>query len=413
MQVNTTEIEYCKLKVNYKADSEVVRAKYDDAVAELRHLQIPGFRKGRAPDYAIRARCKDRIRNWVTKEMAAQAYDDMVFETHAKPIGYPQFEDVTLTNTDYECEMTVLKKPEFELKPYTEYEIPKPDVDQDTTAETEKALQDLRMRFGDVEPYGDDDFVTEGDQITMDFVATIDDKPFDGSVAEGKLYTVGENPISKEFDDSLLGMMPGDEREFDIKMPEHFEEVGGKTAKFKVTVHMGTKRKPAELTDEMAKQCGVEDMTQLRQRLEIIAKRRIDQKVAQALQQQVCRRLVSDNNFEVPGFLGDNEAQMIAARAGVPWGKLTDEQREELLKQAQDNVRLSLILDSVRDEEPDAVLSDGEAQQALANQFATHGKDPKEAIEKAQKDGSILGMISGMRDEFTLQWLVSKAKIME
>ena len=394
MQVNTTEIEYCKLKVNYTADPDVVRTKYDDAVAELRHLQIPGFRKGKAPDHAVRARCKKQIRDWVTKEMAAQAYDDMVFETHIKPIGYPQFEDVTLTNNKYECEMTVLKKPEYELKPYTGYEIPTPDIATDTTAEVEKTMHDLRVRFGDIEPYGDDDFVTEGDQITMDFAATVDGKPFEGSIEEGKLYTVGENPISKEFDDNLLGMMPGDEREFELKMPEHLDEsVAGKTAKFKVNLHMGTKRKPVELTDELAKQCGVEDLTQLKQRLQIMAKHRIDQKVAQALRQQLCRHLVTDNNFEVPSFLGDNEAQMIAARAGVAWSKLTDEQKEGLLKQAQNNVRLSLILDSVRDEEPDAVLSDGEAQQALANQFATHGKDPKEAIEKAQKDGSILGMI--------------------
>lgn len=412
MQVETSEIEFCKVKINYTADTDTVKAKYDEAIADLRKKPIPGFRKGKAPDYAIKAKCKQEIKNRVKQEMGFQAYDDIVFDTKMKPIGHPQVVSSSLKGNEFSCEMVVHKKPEFELKPYTEYEIPKPAVDNDAIAQTEAYLRNLQLRLGDVEPYDEGDVVEMGDQVTLSFVATIDGKSFDGSVAEGKLYTVGENQMAG-FDEAICGMSAGETKEFNLTMPADLEGIGGKPAIFSVTLHMGTKRKPCVADDEMAKKCGCSNLDELNGQLQAMVGQKIKKAELDALRKQVCLRLVQDNDFKVPEFLIEPEMGMILARSGIKSQSLTDENKEQLKTMALNNVKLSLILDSIRDLESDAVLSDGEAQEALAKRLVAQGLDPKQQLVEYQKSGALLGMISGLRDEFTLQWLVSKVKILE
>lgn len=418
MEVQTEEIEYCKVKVTYEADPEVVESKFDDAIAEVRdkHLKgkqmIAGFRKGKAPDFAIKSRCKKQIENYVSAEMRSQAYDDMVYETHMKPIGLPEFSDVKLKGNKFTCNMTVLKKPDFELQQYKDFEIPQPHSEIDPIAEAEQGLRNLQIRFGDVEPYDEGDFVDKGDQITMDFEATIDGEPFEGSKAEGQLYLVGTD-IFAGFDDNLLGMMPGDERTFDIVIPEGFPEVGGKTAQCKVTLHMGTKRKPHPLDDELAKKAGAESVDKLRGQLQTISEQRKRQEENNELRQQVSRRLTETHDFQVPEFLKKVEYFTQIAQRRLDESQMSDEDKEAVKTQAENNVRLSLILDTIREEEPDSVMSDAEAEGAIKQRAMLQNQNPEQVYVEAQKSGALVGMVAALRDEFTLQWLVTKCKIIE
>lgn len=412
MHVEIEEIEYCKVKAKYTADVESVKEKRNDAVKLLRKAQISGFRKGKAPDYAIKARCKNQINDYVRQEMANHALEDIKFETKIKPIGQPQVNSIMLKNNHFECEMTILKKPDFELKQYKDFEIPKPHLGFDEDEKLEALLQDFRMRLGDVEPYGDDDFVEKGDQITVDFVGTIDGEEFEGSTAEGQLYTVGEGKIPG-FDDNLLGMMPDDEREFDIEIPEGHGDLGGKTVHFKVKLHMGTKRKPAALTDELAKQLGEESLDALKEQLRKVVKANIDQANSNAIRNQLTKRLLEANEFKTPEWLTITEAQLIARQNNTEWHNLNDEEREVFIKQAEDNVRLALIIDSVKEVEPESVLSEIEAQNAIKQQIKQHGQDPEKYIKEMAKTGQLAGQISGMQNEFTMQWLMKQVKLVD
>lgn len=411
MEVQVKEVEYCKLEVLYSGDPDVVREKREEFVAELRKQQIPGFRKGKAPDSAIKARAGKKIEVYIAEQMKAQAYDDVIFETEAKPIGYPKFDNVSISGDKFSCKMTLYKKPDFELKDF-KYEIPRPDINRDKEVEVQKALEDLRLRFGDIEPYGDDDFVERGDQITIGYTATIDGEPFEGSEAEGQLYVVGENSLP-DFDDSVLGMSAGENREFEITFPEVYPDIGGKTAKFDVTVHMGTKKKPCALDDELAKNCGSDSLDALKDQLSKIASAKIKQAETLKVRQQVANRLVEDNDFKAPEFLVNLESQHISAQNGIDWNSLEENEQEVFKTQAEKQVKLSIILDSVRDSEPDSVLSDTEAQNGLAKKAQLQGRDPKTFLVEAQRNGSLIGMLSALKDEFTLQWLVDQATLID
>lgn len=410
--LNIEEPEFCKLKVHYVADPEVVEAKVEEALASLRKLKIPGFRKGKAPDSAIRVRLRPQINQFIAREMATHAIDDIVFETDIKPIGQPSFSNISIKGNKFSCDVELAKKPEFELSEL-KFEVPKPDVGTDAEALAEKSLFNLRLRVGETEPYEEDDFVELGDQVTFSFEGSIDGEPFEGSVAEGEMYEIGSDRWSG-WDQNLIGMKADETREFDFVFETGPDELVGKTAKFSVTIHMGTKRKPHSLNEEFYKTMGVENVEEMMDKLRAISKASIKHNEQQAIRSQVAIRLVDQNDFEVPKFLIELEAKNIAGQAGIDFDKmLSDEDKKQVLEQAEKNVRLTLILDSVRESEPDSVLNDGEAQNHLAQHLQAQGQDPGVLFNDPSMRPQLAQLIHSIKEEFTLQWVADQATIIE
>lgn len=413
LNIEKKEIDNCIWQVEYSADSEVVSDKRDEAVNSLRKVAIPGFRPGKAPTYAIKARCKDRINTWVAQQMQIQAYDDILFEYKVKAIGSPKFSNIKLKDNSFSCEMELRVKPKFSLPKYKGIEIPRPHFDRDEDKQVEKALQNIRMQFGDVEPYEDSDFVETGDQITMDFKGTIEGKEFDGGTAEGILYTIGSNQLTEDFDNSLLGMSAGEQREFDITFPDEVPNIGGKTAHFTVQVHMGTKRKPAPLNDELAKKVNMESIQKVTEHIRGLVNQKIQNTEIQLIKKQVANKMVDDANINVPGWLSNLEAEHITLQQKLDWSKLNDEEKEVFITQAKRNVSLSLILDSIREEEPEFVLSSQEVLAWLQQQVASQGNDPNKFLAEAKQNGTLTGLMSGVVDDFTLQKVAQSAKLID
>lgn len=414
--VKVEEPEYCKLKVHYEADPEVVKGKIDEAVATLRKARVPGFRPGKAPDYAIKARLRPQINNYIAREMATHAIDDIVFETDMKPIGLPRFSNISVKNNKFKCDIELNRKPDLELGNF-KFEIPKPRIETDAEALAEKSLFNLRLRVGESEPYEEDDVVELGDQITFSFYATVEmdgkDEPFEGSVVEGELYSVGSNRWGG-FDDKLLGMKADETREFKLTFETGPQELLGKTAHFTVTVHMGTKRKPHPINEEFYKLVGVENIEELMGKLRTISKASIDRNEKETIRSQVAIKLVEGHKFDIPQFMIEDEAKSIAAKHGVDYNSLfSEEEKKTFLEMGEKNVRLTLILDSIRDSEPDSVLNDTEAQNHLAQHLAAQGQDPKALFENKAFQPQMVELIANIKEEFTLQWVADQATLIE
>lgn len=413
MEIECKEIEYCKLQVHYEADSDVVAEKRNESTNKLKDLKIPGFRKGKAPLEVLKSKFKKDIDEWVKREMLAVAYDDVVFETKIKPIGYPQCLTSNLAGTKFVCDLIFLKKPEFELKDYKEIEVPKPHQPMKKNEMAEQIIQDLRVKFGDPTPYEDDDFVEKGDKVTMDLVTKINDEVLDDASKMGMLYEVGSQASFAELDDNLMGMAPGDEREFNMALPESFGEYAGKEATITVTVHMGMKVAPAPLDDELAKKAGCENYEDLRTKATMAAESKI-QSVDQALiANQLTKKLVAAHDFEVPSWLISMETQQLASRNGIKAEEISDDMQEQYRENAIENVKFALILDSIREAEPEAALTEQEAAETVKRQLMQRTPDAEQIFVEAQKNGQLVGMIANLKNQFTLQWLTGQAKLVE
>lgn len=411
--VKVNEVEPCKLNVHYEADPEKVQEKVDEAVARLRNeVQIPGFRKGKAPDHAIKMRLRPQINQYIAREMASEAIDDIVFETDIKPIGQPVFSNVTISGNKFSCDVALVSKPKFELE-NIKFEVPKPKIDgDDVEMLVEKSLLNLRIRVGETEPYEEDDFVEMGDQVTFSFAATIDGEEFEGCTAEGEMYKIGMDRWVG-WDDHLLGMKADETKDFEFTFSNGPENIVGKTAKFSVTIHMGTKRIPHPLNEEFYKIMGVENIEQIMAKLRAISKASVDRREMEAIRNQVGIKLVENNKFFVPQFMIENEARAGAAQVGILYDDMTDKEKEAFNIQADKNLRLSLILDSVRDSEPDSVLNDTEAQQRLIQHMQSRGQDPGILFNNPAMRHQVFLLLKSIKEEFTLQWVANQATIIE
>jgi trigger factor len=408
MSLQCNEVEFCKVQVHYIAEPLKVKTKRQEAVAQFRKVQIPGFRAGKAPDQAIELKLRKQIDEWVKQALMADAYDDIIFETKMKLIGHPQVTKVELNDNDFYCDLTVLRKPTIELKQYKRFEIPKPHQDTTASEMVEKMLQELRVQHGDVAPYGETDFVQMGDKVTLDAKVTQNDVIREDLTKEGIFYHVGDK-LFTEFDDNILGMSAGEVRSFEIMLDATQET----RALVTVTLHMGMKTVPAPLDDTLAKKVGFESYNNLREAAEGIATGRIQETEHQMISQQLIKQLLSLHEFEVPSWLVAMEAQQLAMQAKFKWSDLADDQKDIFLKLAKDNVKLSLILDEIKDNEPETQLSDAELINIIKQRVASTGQDSEKFLVEAQKDGRILGLLAALRNEAMIRWLLEQSKIVE
>lgn len=392
------EVEYCKVNVKYTADPAVVLEKTEEAIKQLKKLPVPGFRPGKATNLAIKARYKLKIEDWVKREMSNVAAEDCIFETKMQPIGAPQVLDLKFDGKNFNCEFLFLKKPDFELKEVKGLEIPKPHQATNQAGYVEKMLQELRVQHGDSIPYTDADFVQIGDVVTMDY------KTSDAG-EEGMLYTVGSN-LLPEFDDNIVGMSAGETREFKLSINE-------KTDSVSATIHMGMKKVPCALDDSLAAKLGIENLNKLREVVEGVATNRLKQDSDSQIANQIKIRLLDMHSFEVPQFLLTMELQDIAKKANLTLDSLSDEEKEDLTTRAKDSIKFALILDSIRQKEPESDLSDQEVLNLIRQRVAGKVPNVEAFLMDMQNKGNLIGSIAQIRNEVALQFLIDNAKLVE
>lgn len=413
--IKIDEPEYCELKVHYEADPSVVKDKAEEAVAALRNVKIPGFRKGKAPDQAIKIRLRPQINQFIAREMVVHAIDEIVFETNIKILGEPKFSDVKIKDNTFSCNIEMIKKPEFEVNEF-KFEIPKPHQAQTVDELVERALLNIRVRLGEKIPYEENDVVEFGDEITMSFYAIAKDGDkediLEGYTAEGELYRVGTDRWNG-WDDNLLGMKAEESREFDFTFDTGPEEILGKTIRFVVTIHSGMKTKPHPVNEKFYELVGVSNIEELMNKLKAISELRLDRDEKERIKKQVAIRLLENNKFDVPKSLVEPEARSICSRMGIDMDMLLEDDRSKLFEDAENNIRLTLILDTIRKTEPDSVLNDNEAQSHLVKHVSSLGYDPNAFFNSPENRQQVMSLLYNIKDEFTLQWVASQATIVE
>jgi trigger factor len=400
MQITTEELEDFKLKVNYVADKNVVKNKNKEALDSLRGMKVPGFRPGKATDLAIRVKYKDRIEQWVKSEMINLANEDIVFQTKILPIGKPKIELAKLAGSDFKLEAVYNKKPDFELAEYKGIEIPEPHIEKSLEDKVNEFLQTLREKHSDVRPYEENDFVQKGDKVTLEYELSNGDKE------EGKLYEVGTN-LFEEFDDGLYGMTAGENRKFDVL-------IDSKKVNCSVTLHMGLKSVICPLDDTLAAKCGVKTVDEVLNSVRSIAENQIKAERNEKIVEQIKLRLLESNKFDPPNWLTSQEAEGLARQQGLIYADLNDEAKEKIRSQASDNVKFTLIVDSIRKAEAEVELSDQEALEGIKQNLLQRGvKDLQGFLTKAQKDGSLFGFVERMKNDYVIQFLVDKAVVVK
>ena len=218
-------------------------------------ISVPGFRKGKAPRKMVEKLYGTEIfyedaANAIIPDAYAKAADESELEIVSQPkINVVQIE----AGKPFIFEAVVAVKPEVELGQYKGVEVEKCDTEvTDADVEEElKKVQDKNSRVVTVE----DRAVKNGDMTTIDFEGFVDGVAFEGGKGENYPLTIGSHSFIDNFEEQIIGMNIGDEKEINVTFPEeyHAEELKGKPATFKVTVKAIKVKELPKLDDDFAK----------------------------------------------------------------------------------------------------------------------------------------------------------------
>lgn len=416
MQIQIEEPEFCKVKADYLAEPAKVQEKRSEVTEqvfkEVSKIQIPGYRVGKAPIQVVKMRYKKQIEERTQQELLAQAQEEILFSTKMKTMFYPQVLKCNLDQNSFECSMLFLKRPEFELKQYRNFEIPRPVPPKNQEELAQQMLQEIRVQMGTQTPYEENDFIQLGDNITMDVKCTQDDNVVPELTKEGDFYAVGKGYF-KDFDDNILGMTPGEERTFVVVANPSEPEENQKKLTFTVKLHMGVKHTPAALDDNLAQQVGLANFDLLLSNINSTASNKLVGFEKESVQNQVKQRLLANHDIKLPDWLVQLEMRQICTQHNLSVEGLDADSAKIVREKAEERLKFTLILETLREQEVELQMSQPELLSIIQQKVASMGQDPNQFMVEAQKSGRLFGLMAGVQQEITMDWLVKTCTVVD
>lgn len=421
MQIELTELNDHKVSVKFEADEQEVQNKIEEVVQYFKQGPIPGFRPGKATPEAIKFHLKSKIEEVAKMELAQNAFFSTIAEKNIKPFGQPEFTSIHLEGNKFKCDFCFNKVPNIELQQYKGFDLPKGTIPS-AVEMAEKVLQELRVRNGDTVPFTEDDFVQEGDNTIINYEAC---DPVNPDIIlmkkDGEMFVVGRAQI-EAFNENMLGMRLGEKREFPGLIPaEIVSKYANKNLRFTVELVMASKAHPSPLDNSLAEKVGAKDINNLIAMANGMASTRVQELEKRYLVDQIAARLIEGHVFDVPRWLMAHEATLLAKQYGLNWETADDAIKSNLLEVAAKNVKLSLIMDKVRETEPEAQLTDEEVlkiiQQNLTQYRETiqglQGKTDEEVFKIIKQSGFLGSLVTNIRDDFAMDFIIKNSNIIE
>jgi len=407
--IEINELEPCKLNIKYTSNNEKSNSKKIEIVSSLKDIKVKGFRKGKAPSNIIGSVYKKEIDQQAKIEMARDAFMEIISEKKIKPIGNPNIISIDLKDDVFSMEFNVFTLPEFELKQYKGFEIPPYHAEKSVEDIAALMLEDLRNQSGDTVPFTNDDFVQLKDSIIVDYNGYIEGDMVEELSAQGELMTIGQSNL---FDDNLLGMKLEETREFDVLIKEEDNsKYAGKRVHFVATLKNGTKKHPAALDDSLAKKFGLETISDLINQINLMASKKFQELENQYYYDQINNRLIESHEINVPAWMVGDELQQNLTRMNAQ--NATDEEKMKISQIIENNIKLSLILEKVRGEEPDSQLTDEEVLNIIKDKFKGYNENVDELINNLINSGQMQMLMSRARDEYTIDFIKRNSTILE
>lgn len=400
------------LKITLPA--EEVNKGFKNAVAKIAgQVNIPGFRKGKAPRNIIEMHYgKEAVKQEAFELVANQCYTEALEQEKLIPVSDPKVEDsVFEENKDMELTIKVTLKPEVKLGDYKELHVEKEAVEV-TDEAVEEQVQGLRSRHAKMVEAEEGAVIEKGDFAIIDFAGTVDGEPFSGGEGKGYPLEVGSNSFIPGFEDQLVGLKKGDSTDVDVTFPEEYfvKELAGKQAIFKVNVQDVKRKELPELTDEyVAANSDCKTVEELRASYKERMQKAAENNAQIAYEKALIDLAVANAEFEVPEIMiEDRVTQMIdEMRMSLEARKLTLEQymqysgidmkqlRERQHDAAVENVKTDLVLDAIAKAENIQVsMEDVDSElSAIASQHGATLEDVKKIIKSNGTMGLLLANI--------------------
>ena len=436
METKVEVLEGDRAKVTVTIDKATIAKRIKSQYKKVANqYTIPGFRRGKAPRPVIdSALGKDYVRAVVTDEVVNESYPLAIDEAGIFPVGQPDFKeedmDLVTDGQAYTFDFEVGTKPTLTLSSYDPVAIDMP-PESATDEQIEEEIDALLEHYKEVVPANANTKVKPDNYVDMKITATDDNGDEIESITnENMQYGIGSGLFPKTFDDELLGLKKGENKQFSIDMPSQMyamtATLAGKTAKinFDVEILGVLKQELPKLTDEWVQnKIGVETVDELRDEL----REEIDAQRAAVLprlkESRVLNALAERLDAEVPeGVIEESEATLLQdffnqlQQQGVTLdvylqqqGITSDQFRDDVKAQAADVAKQDMALDAYAANKGIEATDDD----VLAEFEKSGVADPAGMMEEWRKNGQMYMVRQGIVRQKAAQELVDSAIVTE
>lgn len=402
MKISNKKLEKAIVELTVAFESDEWKSTQDKALNKLaKSVKIDGFRPGKAPVALIKSRIsKASILQEASDMILQDKFVQILTDAQVEPVAQPTLSVNKISEDELEVAINVPVKPEVELGEYKGLEVKKGRVAV-TKKEIEEQLSNYQSQFAELS-VKEDGKVAKGDTAVIDYEGFIDGEAFDGGKGENYPLEIGSGSFIPGFEDQLIGMTTDNEQEIKVTFPEDYgaPNLAGKEATFKVTVHEIKEKHLPEIDDELAKDVnidGVETLEQLKAHIKSQIKARKENESENKFMDDIYKALIASSKVEDSDALLKQEQDMMLQeieqnlqRQGLNFevyeqftGKSKEDVLEDIKPQAEERVKLNLILEAIIKEEELAVTDEErEAElQKIADMYQRELDDVKKIFE--------------------------------
>jgi trigger factor len=396
-----------------------------------RMANIPGFRKGKAPEQVIRKKYAKELKEELNRKVSTTAYEAVLEHEDIRVYSILKVDAGNVeANSPATVEVTVDVEPEFDLPAYEEFEytIQSTEVKEQDVEKELDGLRDQRASFEEVERE-----VAEGDYVKCSYEGMLDDSPVAEILPDKPMYGKQANTWEEAgqvkgmgvegIAEGIVGMKKDEKKEIEVTFEEDFElaPLAGKKVVYSVEIHeVREKKAPAADDEDFLKGMKAESLEELKEKIEADLKIRKERGNVDGKRGQATQKILELPDFPLPQQAVEEESQTIfqrtvqrAAQQGAKQEEM-ESKRDELWKesqvQGQARVKISLVLGRIAELEKMDVTNEDLAQAATSEAMMMR-VDPQTYVKELSQDRARINRLrQDILHDKTLELVVSKGK---
>ncbi len=351
---------------------------------------VPGFRKGKAPQKVLESAYGVGVFYEEAINQAFPKYYTEVLEKEPtiEPVAAPDLDIKKISEKGISMVALVPVKPEVVIGAYKGINYKKNvyNVKDEDVEEELKRLQERNSRLVDVT----DRAVENGDTVVIDYSGSVDGVKFDGGTAEKQNLVIGSGAFIPGFEDQIVGMNIGEDRDITVKFPDeyHAENLKGKDAVFAIKLHEIKKKELPEINDEFIKESvGAESVDAYKKETKERLEKQNSDRAERELEDEMIKKITETTDVEIPDAMIENQidrmVQEMEYRLSYQGLKLADylkymdksmqDFRKDYTEQATEYVKSQLVIETIIERE-EIVATDEEVEKRVEEMAKAQGK---------------------------------------
>ena len=395
-----------KVFIEKKTMNSYMDEKYEEIKGTV---NLKGFRPGKVPIQVLKKQFGKAVFGEVLDKVLKDSTTKALEENKIKPAGQPKLDLKTYgEDKDLEYIISVTEFPKVELKSIENIKFDEYTVKIDVS-ETEKRIQEIAKNTPSFKDTPPDTKAKEGDLVSFDYTATVDDKSFKGGEGKNTQLTLGKDLFLKGFDKQLVGVKKDDQKIVEATLPENFPEKDliNKKAKFNCKILSVKISEKVKIDDQFAKNLGAKDLADLKN---LISKQINDEyknSLDRLSKNQILKELEKFKVDEIPQNLIEEEVKALSQGMTDEDKKNSKDNFEEVAKK---RIKVGLILNEFG-EKNQIKVTEQELQAEVQKQIRMMPGQEKMVMDFYQKNQSALASLRGtVYEEKILNLVKQKAK---